>query len=533
MSKSMRFFIPVWCSALLASCDADVLAPSRELGPQALAARPGESTFSAWPVSAGQISLSWTDNSKNETGWEVHRSTGVSGAFSLLASLSVNSTAYDNTGLTPLTEYCYKVRSFKKSGPNTTFAAFTGVVCARTFGPPPAPSGVSAVPRTSTVVDVSWNDNANTELGHRVERSADPDPAGSWQPAATLGSNVTSFADFSRTPDQQVCYRVVATNDYGFSASDADCTSPPQGTTQVSATVNGQSINVSWTDASNVEDGYEVQRALDDGVWSVIGNLPDGATSHTDPAPAPDVRNWYRIRAKKDGGFSNFSGQVWAAVATRAPDAPTIYYASPSGSTAAAIGWSSVGATTTAIRIERSTDGQASWATAGTVDPNNYGFWDGDRTPESQVCYRLFARNSFDESGPSDVDCTIPPAGPTNLNVSTDENGDQTFTWTDNSSVEERYELWYVYCYYVYYDYYDCYWDVLYLDPNTPSAWLPSYAYFDQLYAYYDGGYSDPATWAGVSAMRISATPSVARPIKGAKAPRPIAAGPLRVRPRR
>jgi hypothetical protein len=532
MQKSTRFLIPVWC-ALLASCDANVLAPNRELGPQAAAARGVAPTFSAWPVSASQISLSWTDNSKNETGWEVHRSTtGASGAFSLLASLPVNSTSYDNTGLTPFTEYCYKVRSFKKSGPNTTFAAFTNVACAQTYGPPPAPSGVAAVPRFSTLVDVSWTDNANTENQQRVERSGDP--AGPWQPAATLFANVTSFVDGSRTPEQQVCYRVVATNNYGESASGADCTAPPQQPLQVNASVNGASIDVSWTDNSNVEDGYEVHRALDDGIWSVIANPPAGATSYTDPAPAPDVRNWYRIRAKKDGGFSSFTGQVWAAVATRAPDAPSINYASPSGSTAAAIGWSNFSTTTTEIRIERSTDGQASWVTAGTADPNNYGFWDGDRAPESEVCYRVFARNSFGESGPSGVDCTIPPAGPTNLNTIPYEDGSYTLTWTDNSNVEEWYELYYVYCY----SEWDCYWDVRYVEANSTAYWLASYEYFDSLYAYSDGGYSDPATWAGVSGarvsgMRISSSASVVRPTKGAKAPRPSAAGGLRLRPRR
>lgn len=353
----------------------------------------------------------------------------------------------------------------------------------------------------------------------RVERAADP--SGPWEVAATLSYNTTSYVDNYRPIEQLVCYRVIATNAYGESGpSNADCTAPPQTPSNSAASANGQSIDVTWTDASTVEDGYEIQHALDDFVWSVIADLPAGASSYQHAAVTPDVRHWYRVRAKKDGGFSDFSSPVWAAVASRAPDAPTMNGASPAGSSWAFVNWNSASITATTFRIQRSTDGQASWVTAGSqsVGDGMY-FYDTDRTPESEVCYRVSASNSFGESTPSAVDCTIPPARPTNLAVTDNFDGTITVTWTDNSSVEEAYAIWTVYC-----DYWDCYWNEYRLDPNVTSVVLSSYEYLDAVYAYRDGGYSDAASWAGTEGLAIVSAGPVARPTKGAKAPRPSAA---------
>lgn len=527
MSRSARFSFLVCASVLLAGCDAGVLAPNRDMSSQAVAARAVSPTFSTWPVSASQISMSWPDNARNELGWEVHRSTtGASGSFSLLASLPTNSTDYSNTGLAPLTEYCYKARSFKKNGANTAFAAFTNVACSTTFAPPPAPSGVSAVPRPDAI-DVSWTDNASTEQAIRLEHAAVP--AGPWAVAATLSYNTTSYVDYNRPIEQQVCYRVIATNAYGESApSNVDCTAPPQTPSNNAASANGQGIDVTWTDASNVEDGYEVQHALDDFVWSVIADLPAGASSYQHAAVATDVRHWYRVRAKKDGGFSDFSGQVWAAVASRAPDAPTMGGVNPSGSTRAAVYWSGLNSLTTELRFERSTDGQASWVNAGTSSVDNNPFLDDGRTPESEVCYRVFARNSFGESVPSGVDCTRPPAHPTNVSAVGRDDGTTLVTWTDNSNVEEGFDVWFINCWYDY----ECFYDFRSVNANGTSIVLGPQEYFDAVYAFSDGGYSDVGTWVGAGgASRISSGP-VVRPTKGARAPRPSAAT-IRVRDRR
>jgi len=61
--------------------------------------------------SVSEISLSWVDNSRYETGYVVERSVGNNQNFSPVASLNSNSTTYSDNGLTPGIVYYYRVKA--------------------------------------------------------------------------------------------------------------------------------------------------------------------------------------------------------------------------------------------------------------------------------------------------------------------------------------------------------------------------------------------------------------------------------------
>ena len=74
------------------------------------------SGLSATGVSRGRIDLAWTDNSSNETGFQIERSRD-GGAFSLIATTAAGATSYSNTsGLTPNKMYSYRVRAINAAG---------------------------------------------------------------------------------------------------------------------------------------------------------------------------------------------------------------------------------------------------------------------------------------------------------------------------------------------------------------------------------------------------------------------------------
>ncbi len=82
--------------------------------PPALPAAP--SALTATAVSRNRIDLAWTDNSSNETGFQVERSR-EGGAFSLIATTAAGATTYSNTsGLTPNKLYSYRVRAINAAG---------------------------------------------------------------------------------------------------------------------------------------------------------------------------------------------------------------------------------------------------------------------------------------------------------------------------------------------------------------------------------------------------------------------------------
>src|SRR6266481_4073729 len=88
-------------------------------------------------VSNSRIDVSWHDNSANESGFEVHRSTnGPSGAFSLIGTTAAGVTSRADAGLNPSTQYCYEVRAFITVNSVTSYSGFANTACATTLPPP-------------------------------------------------------------------------------------------------------------------------------------------------------------------------------------------------------------------------------------------------------------------------------------------------------------------------------------------------------------------------------------------------------------
>ena len=85
--------------------------------------------LSATAGSGNQIGLTWTDNASDEIGFQIERSTvSASGPFTLLTTVSPNTTSYLDGNLSLNTTYYYRVRAFK----GILFSAFTNVANATT-----------------------------------------------------------------------------------------------------------------------------------------------------------------------------------------------------------------------------------------------------------------------------------------------------------------------------------------------------------------------------------------------------------------
>jgi regulation of enolase protein 1 (concanavalin A-like superfamily) len=72
------------------------------------------------------VALSWSDNSSDETGFEVQRSVGDgSGAFTVVTTTAAGATGYVDSALTPDTQYTYRVRAVRDGVFSTNSNTFT------------------------------------------------------------------------------------------------------------------------------------------------------------------------------------------------------------------------------------------------------------------------------------------------------------------------------------------------------------------------------------------------------------------------
>ena len=443
------------CLAMLASaCSADrTTGPDLSSASAAVAGSP--SSLSAWPVSNVTTAIGWTDNSPNEGGFEIRRATGPNATFTAVATTAANVTGYTDTGLSPATQYCYEVFAFRAQGGKTAYSASSNVACTTTYAPPAAPAGVTTSPRENGTVIVGWGASA-TATSYRVERAATAN--GPWEAAAS-GLTGLQYADQWRPLEQQVCYRVAAVNQWGDGISTSRCTTPPAPPTNPAVTVPaGGGLDVTWTDASAVEDGYEVQRAGADYQFATIGTTAANATSYHDGSVLNDTRYWYRVRATKDAGYSVFSGWADGIRATVPPAAPSGVTAFPTASSVMDVRWTSSSGSVSGYRIERSVNG-GTWTAFGTTQWNEQPqLYDYSATAEIEDCYRVTAFNAAGDSPPSASDCARPLAGPVNVAASTAGSDAIDLTWNDASSFETGYVVDRYECSYYYYGYYPyCY----------------------------------------------------------------------------
>jgi titin len=188
------------------------------LVPQAPPAAP--SALVATSNSSTQVDLTWSDNSNNETGFQIERSLTSGSGYALIATTAPNTTAYSNTGLAANTSYFYRIRATNASGSSAYTAISNAITQPVTL--PAAPTALKAIAASSTQINVSWTDASTNETGFQLERSS---TSGSdFTVIATPAKNVVTFADGGLTPGTKYYYRLKAINEAGGSAYTLEAT---------------------------------------------------------------------------------------------------------------------------------------------------------------------------------------------------------------------------------------------------------------------------------------------------------------------
>jgi hypothetical protein len=164
------------------------------------------------------VTIAWNDNSSNESGFRVQRSTdGVN--FTEIATLGAGVRSYSDSAVAVRTVYYYRVSAYNSAGTST----FSNVTSLTTPDlpppPPPAPSGVSASDNGDGTARVSWVIGSTNASSFEVRRETWNSLKNAWQSptiAATLPASVTSIVDL--TGSGTFRYWVRATNSGGVSA---------------------------------------------------------------------------------------------------------------------------------------------------------------------------------------------------------------------------------------------------------------------------------------------------------------------------
>jgi titin len=272
--------------------------------------------------------------------------------------------------------------------------------------PPTAPTNLSASAVSSSQIDLSWTDNASDETGFRIERSPD---GTTFAEIATVGANVTSYANTGLTAATQYWYRVRAYNSTGASgyAGPASATTlaaavaPTAPTNLTASAVSSSQINLTWTDTANNETGFRIERSPDGTTFAEIATAGANVTSYANTTGlTAATQYWYRVRAYNTTGTSSYAGPASAttlAPEPQPPSAPTALIVT-SRSDGMALTWTDTSSNETGFAIFRSTDDGRTYTQIATVAQNVSTYVDSSPGATKFVYYRVRAFNTFGNS---------------------------------------------------------------------------------------------------------------------------------------
>jgi subtilisin family serine protease len=161
------------------------------------------------------------------------------------------------------------------------------------------PTGLTAAAVSSSQINLSWTDNATGEDGYKIERMQ---AGSSYSQIATTNVNATTYQNSGLRDGTSYTYRVRAYNTIpadSLYSNEATAVTPLNPPTNVTATaVSTSQINLSWTDNSQAEDGYKIERKpISGGDYVQIATVGQNVTSYSDTGLATYTTYFYRVRA--------------------------------------------------------------------------------------------------------------------------------------------------------------------------------------------------------------------------------------------
>ena len=270
-----------------------------------------------WSVSGNGantvLTLTWNDNSINETEFLVQRYDGttwtdIGSVFSPLDQLNTHGVrSLDDTSFRwNNTSYAYRVVAKNTLGYGGQYMSMTVQSVSPQVAVINPPTNLSAFLRAGPVIGLNWMDNALNETGFVVQRSTDGVTFGQIGTApARNNTGFVSFVDPAITLGTTYFYRVATVNALGTSAYSNVAiitVAIPADPANLQATAvrqgNNERVTLTWIDNSNNEANFVIERALDIAFTNpvVVSVAADTTTYTTGNIPLQSY--YFRIRAE-------------------------------------------------------------------------------------------------------------------------------------------------------------------------------------------------------------------------------------------
>ncbi|HOX21380.1 MAG TPA: fibronectin type III domain-containing protein [Candidatus Paceibacterota bacterium] len=411
----------------------------------AITVLPAPASLNCSTQGGDKINLFWSDNSINETGFKLERTTSTCSGFVYFADAEAEATSYSDTGLTSNTTYCYKAKAYN----SFIESSYSGTASCTTTNPPAAPSSLAAVASatSSTQINLSWTDNSSSETGFHLRRAAGSACDVSSPLVQSVGSNVISASDINLGEGTKYCYIVCAYNNDGEAcsalATATTSLSAPSGTTF--ETIAPTSLVINWVDNSIGEAGFKIERAIGScsAGFSQIGTAGANAIVYSDTTLTCSGLSYdsycYRVRAYTADADSSYATVV--SVKPTLPCAVSGLNASIISAEQIDLHWNDNSGNETGFRIDKKTGSGGTYSSLATKDANVTSHSDSGLSDGTTYYYRVYPYNNDGDSNYSEVFATTTLPAPSNFLATANSSSQIDLTWTDNSNNETGFKI--------------------------------------------------------------------------------------------
>jgi titin len=258
-----------------------------------------------------------------------------------------------------------------------------------------APTGLASTAVSASQINLTWTDNSLAEDGYYIEQSP-VDNLHFVQIAAT-GPNATAYSVTGLTAGTKYYYRVrafnsITTSVYSNQTNATTLASIPVAPSGLTiTTLLSSKIIISWTDNSNNETGFKVQRKGATGQYTDITTTGANATTYSDTSVTDGTLYYYRVCATNSAGDSAFSNEVSSTTPLAKPTAAT---ATAVSSSQINLTWIDNSASETGYKIERKRLLGGTYSQIAQVGANVQSYADTTGLdPNTKYYYRIRATN--------------------------------------------------------------------------------------------------------------------------------------------
>ncbi|WP_135851294.1 fibronectin type III domain-containing protein [Halorussus salinus] len=394
-------------------------------------AAPSDCTTS---LSDNDITLSWIDNSVNESGFRIERKRD-GGSFSEITTVGANTTTYTDNDLADGETYVYRVQATHASANPSNYSNEASATTALS-----APTAVAQTVNSPTSITVSFEDTTDNEIHYRIEKCADD---GSWTYVTDLTPDDTSHQFTVAKSADTIQSRVRAESADTISDWTKSATISTDGSELSATTASDSRIDLSWDGKQDAEE-YHLYRAesvsgsLDD--YQRVATVTSGTTTYSDTNLENGEQYYYRITPVYDGIEDAPSEDATATTTVPAPSVDTV--ATPAADEVVLEYSLADDSTDGTVEILRSTDGTIGSSVASISDLSQISYTDTSVLDGEKYHYTIRRKtdHAFADSGQTAV-MTVLPA-PTSLAVNAVDSDQADVSWTTNHDYgNQRVEL--------------------------------------------------------------------------------------------